>query len=126
MASEAKGKSTLDLSDAIAVVAVAAGLNYALVQYGTRPWVYCLGREVAEFTGITAWYGAITFMTALLALGVACTKGFTHSIKFLVLLAFLCVLPEWLDRGFRLGGTCQQVTEPPTPAKAPPAVERVP
>ncbi|MFY9291054.1 MAG: hypothetical protein WAP03_10215 [Methylorubrum rhodinum] len=66
-----------------------------------------------EFTGIIAWYQAVTFLTALLAIGVGCVKGFTHALKFLVLLAFLCILPEWLDKGFRLGQTCEVPPVPP-------------
>ncbi len=105
MASSAKAHA--GLSETVAAIAVIAGLNYAAVGWGYKPYAYCWGRGVLEFTGITAWYQAVTFLTALLAIGVGVTKGFTHALKFLVLLAFLCILPEWLDKGFRLGQTCE-------------------
>lgn len=117
-----KTHSNTFLQELVGGAIVVAGINYALVQYGYEPKAYCWGQGVVETLGINAWYHALGFMVALVAIGIGCTKGFTHSIKWLVLLAFLCILPEWLDKGLRLGQTCTASMEmhPPATVKPPP------
>ncbi|WP_342150207.1 hypothetical protein [Methylorubrum sp. SB2] len=109
---------------------MAAGANYAAVKAGYAPYLYCAGSAVVEGSGIAAWYYTLGFGTAVVAVVVGAFKGFSHALKWLVLLVVLCALPGWLEQGFKLGGECpgEVYVPPPLPDKddAPPVRMREP